>query len=153
MSKASNKKLDTKTLTMLALLAALAYVVMFLSKQIPVNVLGFLNFDLKDVIVCITGFLFGPLAAFVILAREFGVTGLRLVAASDGTVIAAGMSGKVKTFSSLVCLCLMMTPLHSLTLIPPAFTLDTLCVIVMLVTTVWSGAEYFIKFGKLLKVK
>ena len=91
--------------------------------------------------------------AFVILAREFGVTGLRLVAASDGTVIAAGMSGKVKTFSSLVCLCLMMTPLHSLTLIPPAFTLDTLCVIVMLVTTVWSGAEYFIKFGKLLKVK
>ena len=89
----------------------------------------------------------------MIVAREFAVTGLRLVAASDGTVIAAGMSGKVKTFSSLVCLCLMMTPLHSLTLIPPAFTLDTLCVIVMLVTTVWSGAEYFVKFGKLLKVK
>ena len=60
----TNKKMDTKTLTMLALLAALSYVVMFLSKQIPVNVLGFLNFDLKDVIVCITGFLFGPLAAF-----------------------------------------------------------------------------------------
>ena len=91
-------------------------------------------------------------AAFVILAREFGVTGLRLVAASDGTVIAAGMSGKVKTFSTLVCMCLMMTPLHSLVLIPPAFTLDTLCVIVMLVTTVWSGAEYFLKFGKLLKL-
>ena len=91
-------------------------------------------------------------AAFVILAREFGVTGLRLVAASDGTVIAAGLSGKVKTFSTLVCMCLMMTPLHSLTLIPPAFTLDTLCVIVMVATTVWSGAEYFIKFGKLLKV-
>ena len=46
----------------------------------------------------------------------------------------------------------MMTPLHSLVLIPPAFTLDTLCVIVMLVTTVWSGAEYFLKFGKLLKL-
>ena len=57
------KRIDTKELTMLALLAALAYVVMFLSKQIPVNVLGFLNFDLKDVIVCITGFLFGPLGA------------------------------------------------------------------------------------------
>ena len=92
-------------------------------------------------------------AAFVIVAREFAVTGRRLVAASDGTVLAAGLSGKVKTFSSLVCLCLMMTPLHSLTLIPPAFTLDTLCVIVMLATTVWSGAEYFIRFGKLLKVK
>ncbi|MBR2520976.1 MAG: ECF transporter S component [Oscillospiraceae bacterium] len=58
-----SKRIDAKELTMLALLAALAYVVMFLSKQIPVNVLGFLNFDLKDVIVCITGFLFGPLQA------------------------------------------------------------------------------------------
>ena len=59
-STTPRKRIDTKELTMLALLAALAYVVMFLSKQIPVNVLGFLNFDLKDVIVCITGFLFGP---------------------------------------------------------------------------------------------
>ena len=62
-TNATRRRIDTKELTMLALLAALAYVVMFLSKQIPVNVLGFLNFDLKDVIVCITGFLFGPLAA------------------------------------------------------------------------------------------
>ncbi len=92
-------------------------------------------------------------AAFVILAREFAVTALRLIAASDGTVIAAGISGKVKTFSSLICLCLMMTPLHSLALIPPAFTLDALCVIVMVAVTVWSGAEYFVKYGKLLKVK
>ncbi len=92
-------------------------------------------------------------AAFVILAREFAVTALRLIAAADGTVIAAGISGKVKTFSSLVCLCLMMTPLHGLVLLKPAFTLDALCVIVMVAVTVWSGAEYFIKYGKLLKVK
>ena len=57
------KKTDAKKLTMLAVLAAVAYVVMFLSKQIPVNVLGFLNFDLKDVIIGIAGFIFGPLAA------------------------------------------------------------------------------------------
>ena len=62
-SNDTRKRIDTKELTMLALLAALAYVVMFLSKQIPVNVLGFLNFDLKDVNICITGFLFGPLPA------------------------------------------------------------------------------------------
>ena len=92
-------------------------------------------------------------AAFVILAREFAVTGLRLVAAADGTVIAAGISGKVKTFSSLICLCLMMTPLHSAVLIRPAFTVDVLCVIVMLIVTLWSGGEYFVKFGKLLKLK
>ncbi len=46
-----------------------------------------------------------------------------------------------------------MTPLHSLVLLKPAFTLDVLCVIVMVAVTVWSGAEYFIKYGKLLKVK
>ena len=92
-------------------------------------------------------------AVFIILAREFAVTGLRLVAAADGTVIAAGISGKVKTFSSLVCLCLMMTPLHSLTLIPPAFTVDALCVILMVAVTIWSGAEYFVKYGILLNVK
>jgi len=91
--------------------------------------------------------------AFVILAREFAVTALRLIAASSGTVIAAGFSGKVKTFSSMICLCLMMTPIHSTVLIPASFTLDDLCVIVMLIVTVWSGAEYFIKYGNLLKVK
>ena len=57
------KPIKARDLTILALLAAVAYVVMFLSKLIPVNVLGFLNFDLKDVIICIAGFLFGPLAA------------------------------------------------------------------------------------------
>ena len=54
---------DAKKLAILALLSAVAYVVMYLSKLIPVNVLGFLNFDLKDVIIVIAGFLFGPLSA------------------------------------------------------------------------------------------
>ncbi len=60
---ANRKSIKARDLTILALLAAVAYVVMYLSKLIPVNVLGFLNFDLKDVIICIAGFLFGPLAA------------------------------------------------------------------------------------------
>lgn len=59
----NRKPIKARDLTILALLAAVAYVVMYLSKLIPVNVLGFLNFDLKDVIICIAGFLFGPLAA------------------------------------------------------------------------------------------
>ena len=59
----SKNTIKARDITILALLAAVAYVVMYLSKLIPVNVLGFLNFDLKDVIVCIAGFLFGPLAA------------------------------------------------------------------------------------------
>ena len=62
----TKKKMDTKKLTMLALLAALSYVVMFLSKQIPINVAGFLTFDLKDTIIVIAGFIFGPLEAMAI---------------------------------------------------------------------------------------
>ena len=92
-------------------------------------------------------------AAFVILAREFAVTALRLVAASEGTVISAGMSGKVKTFSSLVVLCVMMTPLHDLVLGIPGLTFDAVGTAWMLLVTVWSGGEYFVRHGKLLKMK
>lgn len=59
----NTRQMDVKKLCMLALLSAAAYVAMFLSKQIPVNVAGFLNFDLKDVVIGIAGFIFGPLAA------------------------------------------------------------------------------------------
>ncbi|SMC48192.1 CDP-diacylglycerol--glycerol-3-phosphate 3-phosphatidyltransferase [Papillibacter cinnamivorans] len=81
--------------------------------------------------------------ALVVIAREFAVTALRLVAVDGGRVIAAGVSGKVKTASSLVCLSVMMTPLTEIPL--GGFTLNTLAVAVILVTTVWSGTEYFIR--------
>ena len=51
-------------------------------------------------------------ALMAVLAREFAVTGLRLVAAGKGTVIAAGWSGKVKTASTMVGLCLLMAFPH-----------------------------------------
>ena len=47
------------------MLAAIAYVVMLLSKMLP-QVSGFLQMDLKDTVICIGGFLFGPLSAAVI---------------------------------------------------------------------------------------
>ena len=73
----------------------------------------------------------------VVLVREFAVSGLRLVAVERGRVIAAGMSGKVKTFSSMVALCFMLV-LH-------IHWLDVLAQLVILATTVYSGAEYLIK--------
>lgn len=57
--------LNTKTLASLAMLSAIAYVVMYLSKMLP-QVLGFLQFDLKDTVICIGGFIFGPLAAALV---------------------------------------------------------------------------------------
>lgn len=91
-------------------------------------------------------------AAMVIITREFAVTGLRLIAVENGVVIAAARSGKIKTVVSLVGLCLMMTPWHDASIIG-GFDLDWLIVVLMLITTVWSGVEYFAKNGKLLNLK
>ena len=76
-------------------------------------------------------------ALMIVLTREFAVTGLRLIAVQKGHVIAAGWSGKVKTASTMVCICLMLFGIpHWLNLV---------CQGVILVTTVYSGVEYFVK--------
>lgn len=54
-----------KTVTSLAMLTALTYVAMLLSKMLP-QISGFLQMDVKDTVVCIGGFLFGPLSAAII---------------------------------------------------------------------------------------
>ena len=74
----------------------------------------------------------------LILTREFAVTGLRLVAVGKGKVIAAGWSGKIKTASTMVGLCVMMA-------FPNEGWMCLLVVAVILVTTVYSGVEYFIQ--------
>ena len=58
----AGSRLDTKQLVTLAMLSAIAYAVMYLSKALP-SVNGFLDFDFKDVIICVGGFIYGPLAA------------------------------------------------------------------------------------------
>ena len=57
-------KMNTKTVVSLAMLTGIAYVVMLVSKLMP-GVM-FLDFDFKDVVICIGGFTFGPLAAALI---------------------------------------------------------------------------------------
>ncbi len=73
----------------------------------------------------------------IVLAREFAISGLRMVAATSGTVIAAAWSGKIKTFSTMVGLCFM--------IVFSVRWLDWLVIAVILVTTVVSGVEYFAK--------
>ncbi|MBQ9648654.1 MAG: CDP-diacylglycerol--glycerol-3-phosphate 3-phosphatidyltransferase [Oscillospiraceae bacterium] len=82
-------------------------------------------------------------ALAVVLLREFAVSGMRLVAVEQGRVIAAGWSGKVKTASTMVCLCLMMLLDESWMPIPR--TLNVLCIAIIVLTTVYSGVEYFIQ--------
>ena len=82
-------------------------------------------------------------ALMIVLTREFAVTGLRLIAVQKGNVIAAGWSGKVKTASTMIGLCVMMA-------LPGIPALNWSVIGVIVVTTVYSGAEYFVRNRKCL---
>lgn len=74
--------------------------------------------------------------AMVVVAREFAVTGLRLVAAQD-EVISASRSGKIKMVLQVVAvLALMLNTLYPM--------LNDMLVIAMVIATIASGVEYFV---------
>lgn len=76
-------------------------------------------------------------ALLIVIAREFAVTALRLVAVEGGKVIAAGWSGKVKTASTMVGICVLFLINHPV--------VDGVVMAVIVLTTVYSGAEYFVQ--------
>ena len=82
-------------------------------------------------------------ALMIVLTREFAVRGLRMIAGPKGKVIAAGKSGKFKTASTMVGLCAMMA-------LPGIDWLNWLVIAVIVLTTVYSGVEYFIQNWKCL---
>lgn len=87
--------------------------------------------------------LFPAWALMLVLTREFAVTGLRLVAVGKGTVIAAGWSGKVKTASTMVGLCVLMV-------FPQNVYVLWAVIAVIVLTTLYSGVEYFVQNWKCL---
>ena len=76
-------------------------------------------------------------AVAIVLFREFAVSGLRLIAVEQHRVIAAAWSGKIKTAVTMIALGLMT--------VFPSPRLDLICTGLILLTTVYSGAEYFMK--------
>ncbi len=88
-------------------------------------------------------------AVILILARELSVDGLRLIAVTNGKVIAAGPAGKLKTASQMLMIVILLffnfpAASHPLTLI---------LLIWVLVITVYSGVDYFLKNRALLREK
>lgn len=90
----------------------------------------------------------------VIAAREFMVSGIRMLAAGEGNVIAASMLGKIKTVSQMIAISLAFIDNNSFM----AFTSKCLCVpelvlnilmsiamLVSVIATIWSGIDYFEK--------
>ena len=82
--------------------------------------------------------IFPAWALMIVLTREFAVTGLRLVAVQKGTVIAAGWSGKIKTASTMIGLCVMMA-------FPQEGWISVTVMVMIVATTLYSGVEYFVQ--------
>jgi len=72
----------------------------------------------------------------IVLCREFAVSGLRLIAAGKQYVIAASVSGKIKTAATMVCIGVML-------LFGQHLLLDRICCAIIVFVTVYSGIDYF----------
>lgn len=114
--------------------------------------------------------------ATVIIAREFIVTGIRLIASGEGRVIAASMWGKVKTVTQIIAISLLLidkyrlpaeeSDIFMLGKLETLFAnfiqaplegfigiLSTIMVIVAVITTIYSGYDYIVKNKDVLKLE
>jgi CDP-diacylglycerol---glycerol-3-phosphate 3-phosphatidyltransferase len=82
----------------------------------------------------------------VIIAREFAVTALRSFAAAESVVIPSGISGKIKTAVQIVSISLLIiyNQLEEFRHLAPV------SLWVALVITIYSGIEYFVRFGRVI---
>lgn len=81
--------------------------------------------------------------AIVIISREFAVTGLRLVAAAEGQVIAASPLGKLKTIVQIIAIAALMLNNFPFSFI--AFPFSQIFIWLAVLITILSGVDYFMK--------
>ena len=101
----------------------------------------------------------GPVEVIIILSRDLLITSMRLVAASSGAVLAAGMFGKIKTASQMTAIITVMVikEVEYLGVIP--FITDNaniICNILMWIVailTLASGIDYVVKYKSYIKTK
>src|SRR5690625_4056202 len=79
----------------------------------------------------------------IIISREFAVTGLRVVAASEGIVLAASPLGKIKTATQLIAITLLL--LHNIPFQMLGIRIDLIMIYIALFFTILSGYDYFVK--------
>lgn len=90
--------------------------------------------------------------AMIIIAREFAVSGLRTLAASEGIVIAASWWGKIKTVTqiiAIICALIDLSFKHSVYLFK---VLTYVTIALAVVTTIVSGIDYFVKNKNVINV-
>ncbi|KGX93105.1 CDP-diacylglycerol--glycerol-3-phosphate 3-phosphatidyltransferase [Pontibacillus halophilus JSM 076056 = DSM 19796] len=79
----------------------------------------------------------------IIISREFAVTGLRLVAAGEGIVLAASQMGKLKTWLQIIAASTLL--LHNFPFSYIGFPFATISLYAAMIITLVSGIEYFMK--------
>ena len=159
----SATSLMTGTFSLSSLAVALLFVVLSLTDSIDgylarsrneVTTFGKFLDPIADKLVVITGLLYlleqglvPTWALVVVIAREFLVSGLRMLVATSGTVIAASNLGKLKTATTMAAI----TGLLLVLAFPEgAFaaglrSLSNLCLYAAVILTAWSGIDYFVK--------
>ena len=86
----------------------------------------------------------GVLPVLIILWREFIISGFRLVAAKDGIVLAAAMSGKIKTVCQIVMVVVLLIHWDYTWF----FVLEWIVIVAAVFMTVYSLCEYLVKNKK-----
>ena len=87
--------------------------------------------------------------AMLIIGREFAVTGLRSLAATENVIIGASSLGKLKTVTQIIAIVALLLQDYPLRLITD-FPFGNLAMAVAVFFTVWSGVDYFRQAGFLL---
>ncbi len=89
---------------------------------------------------------------FIITVREFVITGLRLVAAGNGVVIAASMWGKVKTMTQMIVIIYAFIPFNlGQDIMPCQMTVLEILMWIVAGITVISGVDYVVKNKSVIK--
>ncbi|WP_017380894.1 CDP-diacylglycerol--glycerol-3-phosphate 3-phosphatidyltransferase [Paenisporosarcina sp. TG-14] len=77
----------------------------------------------------------------IIISREFAVTGLRLILANEGEVVAAKQLGKIKMWTQIIAVSALL--LHNIIFEMFSIPFATIMLYVTLIFTIWSGWDYF----------
>jgi CDP-diacylglycerol--glycerol-3-phosphate 3-phosphatidyltransferase len=79
----------------------------------------------------------------IIISRELAITGLRAILAGEGEIVAAKMPGKIKTWTQIIAISVML--LHNFPFQAVSFRFDLVALWVSMIFTIWSGWDYFYK--------
>jgi len=89
--------------------------------------------------------------AVVIIGREFFVTGLRSIAASEGVVVEASKLGKIKTVTQIVAISAIL--LNDFLLVLLNISFGKYAIYIAVFFTVWSGIDYYLKARRSSRLK